>query len=184
MIDKKQHTKLSRFLSLVLRHKPEEIGLNLDTNGWADVKELITKMNAYGKAIDFETLELIIDTNDKKRFSLSEDKTRIRANQGHSIKIDLGYEAKIPPAVLYHGTGSKFVDSIYKSGIKKKNRHHVHLSPDIATARTVGQRHGQPVIFEVATGLMHKEGFVFYESENGVWLTEEVPVRFLKKVDY
>ncbi len=183
MIDTKHHTKLSKFLSLVLRHKPEEIGLELDPNGWTNVEELILKMNQYGKQIDFETLEVILETNNKKRFRFNEDKSLIRANQGHSIEIDLGYVPKIPLAILYHGTGAKYVDSIYKQGIKKKNRHHVHLSKDIETAKSVGQRHGKPVIFEIMTDDMVKEGFEFFESENGVWLTDEVPVRFIRKIE-
>ncbi len=183
MIEEKQYTKLSKFLSLVLRHKPEEIGIELDTNGWTDVKCLIKKMNLYGKRIDFETLEVILETNNKKRFSFNEDKSLIRANQGHSIEIDLGYKPKNPPKRLFHGTGAKYVDSIYKIGIRKKSRHHVHLSKDIETALSVGQRHGKPVVFEILTDEMVNEGFEFYESENGVWLTDEVPVRFIRKIE-
>lgn len=183
MIDKKYHTKLSKFLSLVLRHKPEEIGIDLDSNGWTDVNSLIEKMNSYGKHIDFETLEVILETNNKKRFSFNEDKSLIRANQGHSIEIDLGYKNCIPPKILFHGTGAKYVDNIYKTGIKKKNRHHVHLSKDIETALSVGQRHGKPVIFEIFAEEMAKEGFEFFESENGVWLTDEIPVTFIRKIE-
>jgi len=183
MIEKKYHTKLSKFLSLVLRHKPEEIGIELDSNGWTAVNELIEKMNVYGKHIDFDTLEVILETNNKKRFSFNEDRSLIRANQGHSIEIDLGYKTKIPPKRLFHGTGAKYVDSIYKTGIKKKDRHHVHLSKDMETALSVGQRHGKPVIFEILTEEMTKEGFEFYESENGVWLTDEIPVRFITKIE-
>lgn len=181
MIDKKHHTKLSKFLSLVLRHKPEEIGIELDLNGWTDVKTLIEKMNASGKHIDLETLKVIIETNTKKRFSFNKDKSLIRASQGHSIKIDLGYKTKTPPSRLFHGTGAKYVDSIFKTGIKKKNRHHVHLSKDVETALSVGQRHGKPVIFEILSDTMSTEGYEFYESENGVWLTDEIPVRFIRK---
>ncbi len=182
MIDKKYHTKLSKFLSLVLRHKPGEIGIELDSNGWTDINTLIEKMNSYGKQIDIETLEVILETNNKNRFSFNEDKSLIRANQGHSIEIDLGYTTKIPPMRLFHGTGAKYVDSIYKTGIKKKNRHHVHLSKDVETALSVGQRHGKPVIFEVLADEMTKEGFKFYESENGVWLTDEIPIRFIREI--
>lgn len=159
MIERKYHTKLSKFLSLVLRHKPEEIGIQLDANGWTDVNVLLEKMNAYGKQIDFETLEVILEINNKKRFGFNEDKSLIRANQGHSVEIDLGYKTKIPPKRLFHGTGAKYVDRIYKTGIKKKNRHHVHLSKDVETALSVGQRHGKPVIFEILTDEMTKEGF-------------------------
>ncbi len=183
MIDEKQCTKLSKFLSLVLRHKPQEIGIRLDSNGWVSVTELLEKMNSYGKAIDFETLEIILETNNKKRFRFNEDKTRIRANQGHSVTVDLGYKAKMPPAILYHGTANKNVASIYKSGIKKANRHHVHLSKDIETAISVGQRHGQVVVFEILSGEMMKEGFEFYESDNGVWLTDAIPARFIREAE-
>lgn len=179
MSNQKQHTKLSKFLSLVLRHKPDTIGLTLDTNGWANVDELMAKMNAYGKPIDLETLEAIVATNNKKRFAFNSDQTRIRANQGHSIDVNLGYQAKVPPAVLYHGTASRFVDNIFKSGIQKMDRHHVHLSKDLETALTVGKRHGKPVIFEVLADQMVNDGFAFYESDNGVWLTGEVPVKYL-----
>ncbi|MCG8702451.1 MAG: RNA 2'-phosphotransferase [Bacteroidales bacterium] len=183
MIDKKHHTKLSKFLSMVLRHKPEVIEITLDSNGWTSVSQLLEKMNSYGKQIDFETLEVILETNNKKRFSFNEDKTKIRANQGHSVEIELGYERKYPPSVLYHGTSDKNVVSIYKSGIQKKKRHHVHLSKDIETAKSVGQRHGKPVIFEILTEEMHNEGYEFFESKNGVWLTDEIPVRFIRKME-
>lgn len=183
MKDPKQHTKLSKFLSLVLRHKPEEIGVKLDDNGWINVSELINKMNDYGKFIDLETLKVIVDTNNKKRFAFNENKSKIRANQGHSIEVNLEYSSKIPPAILYHGTGAKYVDSIYKSGLQKKNRHHVHLSKDLETAINVGQRHGKPVVFEINTQKMLAEGFQFFESDNGVWLIDEVPVKYLQKLE-
>ena len=183
MVDKKGYTQLSKFLSLVLRHNPDAIGIELDSNGWADVKDLIEKMNSSGKHIDLETLEAIIETSSKKRFRFNEDKSLIRASQGHSIEIDLGYEAKVPPRRLFHGTGAKYVDSIYESGIQKRNRHHVHLSKDIETALSVGQRHGRPVVFEILTDEMTQEGFDFYESENGVWLTDEIPARFIRRIE-
>jgi putative RNA 2'-phosphotransferase len=178
--DKKYYTKISKFLSLVLRHKPNEIEIKLDSNGWTDVTQLISQMNTYGKEIDFETLEIIVETNAKRRFSFNDDKSLIRASQGHSIVIDLGYISKTPPSVLYHGTGRKYLDSIYKLGIQKKNRHHVHLSKDIETAKSVGQRHGNPVIFEIMTMEMVEDGFEFFESENGIWLTDNVPINYLK----
>jgi putative RNA 2'-phosphotransferase len=183
MIDIKYHTKLSKFLSLVLRHKPEKIGIELGSNGGTDVNVLIEKMNSFGKQIDFETLEVILETNNKKRFSFNKDKSLIRANQGHSIEVDLGYKTKIPPGRLFHGTEAKYVESIYQTGIRKKNRHHVHLSKDVETAISVGQRHGKPVVFEILTEEMINEGFEFYESENGVWLTDEIPVRFIRKIE-
>lgn len=177
---KQQHSQISKFLSFILRHKPEEIGLNLDFNGWADVGELLEKINSRGKPMDFETLELIVENNDKKRFSFNNTKSKIRANQGHSLKIELGYQPVKPPEILFHGTGQKYIDSILASGIDKRNRHHVHLSRDKKTAYSVGQRHGKPVIFKVEAEEMFREGYVFYVSENGVWLTNEVPVKYLK----
>ena len=179
MINKKAHTKLSKFLSLVLRHKPETIGITLSDKGWTNTHTLIEKMNAYGKEIDFETLSIIVDTNNKKRFGFNEDMSKIRANQGHSIAVDLGYVQKTPPEILYHGTAHKNVDSIFNSGLEKRNRHHVHLSRDIDTAVNVGQRHGKPVVLQVLAGEMHKDGFQFFESENSVWLTDSVPTKYL-----
>ncbi len=182
MIDKK-YEKNSKFLSFVLRHKPEEIGIKLDVNGWVNVETLIAKMNAHGKQMDIKTLEHIVETNNKKRFSFNTDKSLIRANQGHSIVVDLAYEPVKPPKILFHGTGIKNVDSIYETGIKKMNRHHVHLSKDIETALAVGQRHGKPVIFEILSEEMYNAGFEFYQSENGVWLTKEIPVKFIKIIE-
>lgn len=183
MTDKNSYTQLSKFLSLVLRHKPEEVGIELDPNGWTNVKELIQKMNSHGKQIDLETLEIIIETNNKRRFSFNGDKSLVRANQGHSVEVDLGYSTKVPPKKLFHGTGAKYVESIYETGIQKRNRHHVHLSKDVETAISVGQRHGKAVIFEILSHEMFKEGFEFFESENGVWLTDEIPVRFMRRIE-
>jgi len=183
MKGEKQYTKLSRFLSLVLRHKPEKIGISLDAKGWADVNELIAKMSSFGKHIDFETLEHVVEIDNKQRYSFNTDKSKIRANQGHSIEIELGYIPEPPPKILYHGTGNKYVNSIYKTGIQKRNRHHVHLSMDIETAIDVGQRHGMPYVFEVLAEEMVKDGFTFYKSENGVWLTDHVPVKYLRKCE-
>ncbi len=182
MMSEKEQIRLSKFLSLVLRHKPEAIGLELDEGGWADVEELIDKMNRQGCAIDRDTLEYVVENNSKKRFAFSEDRRRIRASQGHSIEVELGYTPQAPPPVLYHGTGRKNVGSILKGGLKKQKRHHVHLSPDRETALQVGRRHGKPVIFEVAAGRMQEAGYQFHRSENGVWLVEEVPVEYLREV--
>lgn len=178
-MNEKSHNKLSKFLSLVLRHKPETIGIALTEQGWVDTQTLIEKMNEYGKHIDFETLSHIVDTNNKKRFGFNEDKTKIRANQGHSLAVDLGYNQKTPPDILYHGTAQRFIDSIFKIGLEKRNRHHVHLSSDLETAYKVGQRHGKPVILKVQAKQMHEEGLIFFESENRVWLTDNVPVNYL-----
>ena len=180
---KKEKTKTSKFLSLVLRHKPEVIGLILDENGWAKVEDLIQKANSNHTELSIETLEHVVESNNKRRFSFNEDKTKIRANQGHSIKVDLALSPQIPPETLYHGTGEKYVSSIEETGLIKKSRNHVHLSFDKATAFQVGQRHGKPVIFEIDSATMSKEGFDFFISENGVWLTESVPTRFLKKIN-
>lgn len=170
----------SRFLSLILRHKPETIGLTLDNSGWVEVTQLLLQMNNNGQKIDLNELEHIVRTNDKKRFEFNEDKTKIRASQGHSLGVDLQYESKTPPNILYHGTSTKSVESINKSGLLKLKRDHVHLSGDFCTATKVGSRHGKPVIFEVLAAQMHEEGYKFYQSTNGVWLTDHVPSKFLK----
>jgi putative RNA 2'-phosphotransferase len=178
------YTKLSKFMSLVLRHNPGLINIELDEQGWTDVGMLITKINKFGKAIDLEVLTLIVENDSKKRYAFNADKTKIRASQGHSVKIDLGYSPETPPEFLYHGTAGKFVDSILKSGIQKRNRHHVHLSPDIETAVKVGKRHGKPIVFKIKAKDMFVQGFVFFISENGVWLTSEVPAKFIQIVDH
>jgi len=183
MKTEKDYINLSKFLSLVLRHKPQTIGIELDANGWTSVETLILKMNQSGKKIDFEILQEIVRTNNKKRYAFNDDLTMIRASQGHSVDVDLGYTPKMPPSILYHGTADKFVDSILKYGLQKRNRHHVHLSLDIETAIKVGQRHGKPVVFEVLADKMNVAGFKFFESDNGVWLCDEVPTEFLKVLD-
>jgi putative RNA 2'-phosphotransferase len=173
----KKHT--SKFLSLVLRHRPELIGLPLDANGWADVATLIKA--AATKDVHFTQAELeeIVATNDKKRFIFSADNVQIRANQGHSVEVDLGLQPQAPPALLYHGTVDKFMDSIMAQGLQKMERHQVHLSSNRATAEQVGGRRGQPVLLTVQAGLMQQDGFVFYQSENEVWLTDEVPPQYI-----
>ena len=171
--------KLSKFLSLVLRHEPGKIGLVLDPEGWTSVDELIEKANAAGKKFGRKELLHVVATNDKKRFSLSADGLRIRAAQGHSISVELGLPPKEPPPVLYHGTATRFVESILSEGLTPQSRQQVHLSLDEATALRVGQRHGKPYIFKVDTGAMHAEGFKFYQADNGVWLTDHVPPEFL-----
>lgn len=181
MISDKENIKTSKFLSLVLRHQPELIGLELEDNGWASVDKLIAKANKYGVQLDLNTLQHIVVTNSKKRFSLSDDLSKIRANQGHSVEVDLGYIAQVPPEILYHGTAIQNFESILQSGIEKRDRHHVHLSYDVETAIKVGQRHGKPLIFEVDAAQMHIDNFHFYLSENGVWLTDYVPSKYLKQ---
>lgn len=171
---------LSKFISLILRHKPETVGLTLDSQGYADVKELIEGIKKHSDFyIDEYILKFIVSTDDKKRYSYSEDGTKIRANQGHSFKVDLGLKKQEPPKVLYHGTGEKYLESILRQGLKSKSRNHVHLSKDIETAVKVGKRHGKPVVLKVDAGRMYAEGYEFYLSENGVWLTEAVPVEYI-----
>jgi putative RNA 2'-phosphotransferase len=169
----------SRFLSLVLRHKPEEIGLQLDENGWASVDELIEKVNAKGNNVDIDLLNEIVETNDKKRFAFNDDKTKIRASQGHSIEIDLALQPIAPPDVLYHGTATRFVESILKEGLIKQQRQHVHLSEKLETATAVGARHGKPTILIVDAKQMYEDGFLFYKSENNVFLTDCVGVKYI-----
>jgi putative RNA 2'-phosphotransferase len=172
-------TKISRFLSLVLRHQPEKIGITLTSDGWTNVDELIAAMNRNGQAVDFETLELVVETNDKKRFSFSDDGEMIRANQGHSVEVNLGYQPTPPPEILYHGTVAKFLPSIRESGIQKGQRHHIHLSASLEVANAVGKRRGQPVILTVRSSDMHSAGHIFNISANGVWLTDLVPPQFI-----
>jgi len=180
MLDEKDNIQISKFLSLVLRHQPEKIGILLNENGWTDVYKLIFQASKNGVKLTKENLEQVVETNSKKRFSFNTEKTKIRANQGHSIKIDLGYQVQKPPEILYHGTSEKAIDSILKIGLDKRKRHHVHLSADTETAKEVGKRHGKPVVFLVDSAAMHQNGFEFYMSANKVWLTEEVPVKYLK----
>ena len=172
--------KTSKFISLILRHRPEVIGIELDEHGWADVGELIAGV-AKSRPFDMEMLEEIVRTDSKQRYSFNEDRTLIRANQGHSIPVDVELERKEPPEVLYHGTGEKFVSSIDRQGLIPKSRLYVHLSPDEATAQNVGRRHGKPVIYEVMAGEMARDGKAFFLSVNGVWLTKAVPAEYLKK---
>lgn len=171
--------KLSKFLSLVLRHKPDEIGLTLDSNGWAEIDELIRLSNQHGQPLTRELLDKVVAENDKKRFALSEDCLRIRASQGHSVSIDLALVPKQPPVNLFHGTATRFLESIKREGLRPGNRQHVHLSLDEVTATKVGQRHGKPVVLLVRAGEMHANGHIFFLSDNGVWLTEQVPVEFI-----
>jgi putative RNA 2'-phosphotransferase len=179
-MNEKHKTKISKFLSLVLRHKPDVIGLTLEENGWVKVANLQKACAAYGQSFTLQELEEVVLTNDKKRFSFNEEKTKIRANQGHSIEVEIEFERQMPPAVLYHGTAEKNLGVIFAEGLKKMARHHVHLSADQETARQVGRRYGKPVIFEIDTAAMLSEGFEFFVSANGVWLVEAVPPKFLK----
>ena len=171
----------SKFLSLVLRHQPEVIDVQLDPEGWVDVETLIRQANALGKPMTLELLHDVVATSDKQRFALSEDGLRIRANQGHSLPgIDLRLEAKTPPPTLFHGTVANFLESIRRQGLQKRSRHHVHLSADLETARKVGQRRGKAILLEIDSQRMHDAGYQFLVSANGVWLVDEVPVAYLR----
>ncbi len=175
----KQITRTSRKMSLVLRHKPEAIGLTLDTNGWALVTDLLNRLAATGTPITRTELDTIVAENNKKRFAFNPDGTKIRASQGHSIDVDLEFEPLTPPDELFHGTATTSVDSILATGLQSRSRQHVHLSLDLATATQVGARHGRPVILTVDAAAMHKDGYKFYRSANDVWLTDEIPSRYL-----
>lgn len=174
--------KLSRFISLILRHKPDTIGITLDEHGWASVSELLSGINACGNEIDMKTLEEIVAEDEKQRYSFNDDKTKIRANQGHSVNVDVELKKAEPPEILFHGTGEKYVSSIKSEGLKPKSRLYVHLSSDRETAVKVGSRHGKPVVFEVNSGEMSRRGFEFFISENGVWLTKFVPAEYLREL--
>ena len=179
-MNEKQRTRTSKFLSLVLRHEPQRIGLILDPSGWVEVEALLTACRHHGMPMERADLEEVVATNEKKRFALSDDGQRIRASQGHSIEVSLGYTPQAPPSQLFHGTATRFLDSIRKEGLNKRERHHVHLSADAETAQKVGQRHGKPAILIVRAEGMHSRGHAFFLSENGVWLTEDVPVEFIE----
>lgn len=170
---------ISKFLSLVLRHEPQKIGIVLDDQGWTDCQGLLAACAKHGKCFDHATLLEVVRTNDKQRFAMSEDRSRIRANQGHSVSVDLALTAKTPPDHLHHGTVARFLDAIRREGLKKGARHHVHLSPDLTTATKVGERRGKPVILRIRAAEMARAGHEFFLSENGVWLTDAVPPEFI-----
>lgn len=174
--------KLGRYISLILRHHPETIDLTLDEHGWADVNQLIDGVAKNNPGFTMDVLEEIVETNNKQRYSFNEDKTKIRANQGHSISVDVELEEKEPPEYLWHGTGEKYTASIDEQGLNSKNRLYVHLSKDIETAENVGRRHGKPVIYKVHTGQMFRDGYQFWISVNGVWLVKHVPLQYLEKI--
>jgi putative RNA 2'-phosphotransferase len=170
----------SKFLSLVLRHSPERIGLTLEHGGWASVPELIRLANDAGHQLMEQLLHRVVAENDKQRFALTSDGAWIRANQGHSIQVDLGLDPLEPPESLYHGTATRNVDSIRRKGLLPGRRQHVHLSPDERTAVQVGRRHGTPVVLLVDAGSLHRAGAEFFRSSNGVWLTSYVPAAFIR----
>lgn len=177
---KNQHRRTSKFLSLVLRHQPELVGIQLDPHGWADLDELIEKVNRKnGTRLTRADINKVVVSNDKQRFRLSPDGQQIRASQGHSIEVDLELDPLAPPAVLYHGTATRFLESIMIQGLTKRQRHHVHLSADRTTAHAVGNRHGTLAMLHVDAAGMHEQGHDFYISANGVWLTDSVPAEYL-----
>ena len=179
----KQLKNTSKFISLILRHQPEAIGIALDEHGWADLQELIDGINrSEGHTLDMELLEEIVQMDEKQRYSFNEDHTLIRANQGHSIPVDVELEEKTPPEILWHGTGEKYVSSIDVQGLIPKSRLYVHLSSDMETARKVGSRHGKPVIYEIDCRRMTEDGYRFFLSVNHVRLIKKVPVRYLRKL--
>lgn len=167
-------------MSLILRHQPGVIGVELDENGWLETSRLIEGINKKGIRLDEQLLDEIVETNDKKRFAFNEDKTLIRASQGHSIKVDVELKEATPPEYLFHGTVAKFMGAIRKEGLKSMSRQHVHMSKDRETAVKVGSRRGKPEILTVRAGKMQEDGFVFYCSENGVWLTDRVPSEYIE----
>ena len=171
----------SKFIALILRHKPEVIGITLDEHGWASVEDLIAGVNRT-RSLDMAGLEEIVRTDEKQRYAFNDDKTKIRANQGHSVPVDVELEAVTPPEILYHGTGEKYVESIEAQGLIPKTRLYVHLSGDYETALKVGSRHGRPRIYQVHSGQMAAEGYTFYRSVNGVWLTKAVPLKYLTQM--
>jgi putative RNA 2'-phosphotransferase len=179
-MDVKREKSLSKFLSLLLRHKPQLIGLELDKNGWANVDELIEKSKTKGKIFNFEELKYIVKNCNKQRYTFNRDFTKIRANQGHSINVELDLHVIEPPAILYHGTAEKNLSSIMQNGLVKQNRQHVHLSLDVETATKVGQRHGKVIILVVKSGKMHADGIKFYLSKNKVWLTDFVDPKYIE----
>lgn len=176
-------TEISRYLSYILRHNPSAAGVTMDEHGWVDVVELTSGIANRYPHFGYHILRLIVDMDEKQRYSFNEDHTKIRANQGHSVNVDVELEACEPPLVLYHGTGKKYTSSILESGLIPKSRLYVHLSSDIETALNVGKRHGEPVLYHVASGQMYRDGYEFFLSKNGVWLTKEVPVKYLRIIE-
>lgn len=179
-MDEKQRTAASKFLAFVLRHRPGVIGIELDPQGWVEIDVLLRACAVHGRRITRPMLDEVVATNSKRRFAISEDGTRIRASQGHTTSVELGYEPAVPPEVLFHGTAASFLASIRARGLDRMRRHHVHLSQDVETARAVGARRGRAVVLRVRAGAMQRDGFAFFLSANGVWLTMRVPPEYLE----
>ncbi|PZD74328.1 RNA 2'-phosphotransferase [Acaryochloris thomasi RCC1774] len=180
---RKQLVLTSKFLSLVLRHKPETIGLTLDEHGWIEIAALLEAAQRHKRPISREKLDEVVFTNDKQRFAFSPDGLKIRANQGHSVAVDVELQSASPPQFLFHGTVARFFEAIQAVGLSKMQRQHVHLSASQDAALRVGARRGQPLLLQVAAGKMHNEGYIFFQSRNGVWLTDSVPWRYIEKLD-
>jgi len=176
----KEIVSISKFMSLVLRHNPSKAGITLDANGWADTDTLIKGMNRAGRKVTLDTLKEVVASNDKQRFKFSDDFTKIRANQGHSVQVDVELNETQPPATLYHGTATRFLNSIKVEGLTARSRLHVHLSGDKETALKVGGRHGTPVVLTINAIKMHEDGYKFYLSDNGVWLVASVPPSYIE----
>lgn len=177
----KQLDKISKFLSYVLRHQPEAIKIILDSDGWVNIDKLIEQANQHGEQLTRELIEQVVKTSDKKRFTISDDGVKIRAAQGHSTaQVEVNHTEKIPPEFLYHGTATRFLDSIKEKGLIAGDRHYVHLSTDEQTAISVGQRHGKPIVIKIKALLMYQQGFKFFLADNGVWLIKTVPIEFLQ----
>lgn len=182
----KEMTRASKFLSLILRHEPDRVGLKLGDAGWVDVKELLQAVNRHGVSLTLDQLAHVVATSDKERFAFSEDGRRIRANQGHSIAVDLRYQPQVPPEFLYHDTAIRFLPGIRRHGLQRMQRHDVHLSAETKVTVQVGSRHGKPALLIIRSGDMHRAGHVFTCSANGVWLVKHVPPEFIdfSKIEY
>lgn len=176
-------TARSKFLSMVLRHQPQSIGLQLDEAGWASTADLLACLAKSGRSTSLQDLQAIVADNNKQRFTFNADGTRIRANQGHSIKVELNLRAQRPPAVLYHGTATRFLQAIFADGLTRQSRHHVHMSDSMEVAANVGRRYGKLAMLQVNAAGMHGDGYVFYQSDNGVWLTDAVPAMYLSQIE-
>jgi putative RNA 2'-phosphotransferase len=179
-MDENRLVRTSKFLSRHLRHEPERLGLELCPGGWVNVDDLLAGCAKRGMTLTRAELDEVVTRNSKQRFAYDESGTRIRANQGHSVEVDLQLQETEPPPVLYHGTVQKSVEAVLREGLQKMSRHHVHLSVDVETARMVGSRRGRPVVLRVDAARMRQDGYIFYVSENGVWLTDQVPPAYLR----
>ena len=175
--------KTSNYLSSIMRHKPEIIDVQLDEYGWADVEKIVSGIRKTHE-LNIELLEKIVETDEKHRYSFNFDKTLIKANYGHSVPINIEPLLAVPPKDLYHGTADKYMESIDSQGIFAKSRNYVHLSSNIENAINVGRRHGNPVVYKIATEDMQADGYKFYKAESGVWLTKEVPLKYITKLTY